>query len=87
MWEFTSVRLLNKINGKTVKQEHPTPKPEAMIERIIKASSNNNDIIMDLFSGTGTTSYISKKLFRQFTGCEINKEYCKIIKKRLKNVN
>ena len=87
VWEYTSVRLLNKVNGKTVKQEHPTPKPELMIERIIKASSNKNDVILDLFSGTGTTAVVAKKLGRNYIGCEINKEYCKFINRRLKNVN
>ena len=58
-----------------------------MIERMIKASSNIGDVVMDLFSGTGTTSVISKKLKRRFTGCEFNKDYCKIIEERLKNVN
>ena len=87
VWEYTSVRLLNKVNGKTIKQEHPTPKPELMLERIIKASSNKKDVVMDLFSGTGTTSVIAKKLGRNYIGCEIDKNYCKLIEKRLKNVN
>lgn len=87
VWEYTSVRLLKKVNGKTVKQDHPTPKPELMIERMIRASSNTNDVIMDLFSGTGTTSFIAKKLGRKYIGCEIDKKYCEIIEKRLKNVN
>ncbi len=75
IWEFSSHRHKNKINGKVVKQKHMTPKPEDLIERIIKASSNENDLVLDLFSGTGTTSYISKKLNRNSIGCDINKEY------------
>ena len=87
VWEFTSVRLLNKKNGKTIKQDHPTPKPELMLERMIKASSNENDLIMDLFSGTGTTSAVAKRLKRNFIGCEKDKKYCELIKRRLRNVN
>lgn len=84
VWEFASVRLTNKKNGKTVKQEHPTPKPEGIIERMIKASSNKGDLVLDLFSGTGTTAYIAKKNDRHFVGCDNNPEYIKIIEKRLK---
>ena len=81
------MRHTHKKNGKTVKQDHPTPKPEPMIERMIKASSNEGDLILDLFSGTGTTAYIAKKLNRHFIGCENNSEYYQIIKERLKNGN
>ncbi|MDP4237530.1 MAG: DNA methyltransferase, partial [Bacteroidota bacterium] len=44
--------------------EHPTQKPEALIERIIRASSNTGDRILDLFSGSGTTSVVAKRLGR-----------------------
>lgn len=85
VWNFTSVRLANKQKGKTIKQNHPTPKPELMIERMILASSNKGDLVMDLFSGTGTTAYIAKKNNRNFTGCENNPVYIEIIKRRLNN--
>lgn len=61
VWEITSERHKNKINGKVVKQNHPTPKPKEMIERMIKASSKSGDLVLDLFSGTGTTSIIAKQ--------------------------
>lgn len=83
VWEFSSVRHTNKEKGKIVKTFHPTPKPEAMIERIIKASSNEGDLILDLFSGSGTTAVVSKKLNRNFIGCENHEEYYKYIIKRL----
>lgn len=83
VWEFASVRHTNKKAGKTVKQAHPTPKPEKMIERMIKASSNEGDLILDLFSGTGTTAFVAKQLNRHFIGCENNADYLKIIKERL----
>lgn len=75
VWEITSERHKNKINGKVMKQNHPTPKPKEMIERMIKASSKDGDLVLDLFSGTGTTSIIAKQLGRKFIGCEINENY------------
>ena len=86
VWEFTSVRLSNKKNGKTVKTVHPTPKPEEMIERIILASSNKNDLVLDLFSGSGTTAYVSKTLERDYIGCENNREYFEYINERLAKI-
>lgn len=85
VWEFTSVRLDKKKNGKTQKQSHPTPKPEKMIERMIKASSNKGDLVLDLFSGTGTTALMSKKNERLFIGCDNKKEYVEYIERRLKD--
>ena len=87
VWEITSQRHVEKKNGKITKQIHPTPKPEIMIERIIKASSNENDFVLDLFSGTGTTSVLCKKNNRNFIACENNPDYIKFINERLKSCN
>lgn len=84
VWEFSSVRHTNKVKGKVIRQVHPTPKPELMIERMIKASSKEGDVVLDLFSGTGTTAYVAKKLNRHYTGCENKQEYYAIIEERLK---
>lgn len=86
VWEESSYRHKNKKNGKTQKFIHPTPKPLEIIKRMILASSNENDLILDLFSGSGTTSYISKKYNRNFLGCEVNKEYFKYANERLKSI-
>lgn len=85
VWEFSSDRHNKKMNGKTQSFIHPTPKPEKIIQRMILASSNENDLVLDLFSGSGTTSFISKKLNRFFLGCELDKKYYKYILERLKN--
>jgi len=58
-------------------------KPEALIERIVKASSNEGDIVLDPFSGVGTTFSVCKKNNRNFIGCELNEEYIKLSQKRL----
>lgn len=87
VWEFSSVRHRKKENGKTVKTFHPTPKPVDMIERIIKASSNEGDLVLDLFSGSGTTAIAAKNLKRNFIGCENQKDYHDYILDRLASDN
>lgn len=86
VWEFTSVRHKNKVNGKIVKTLHPTPKPENMVERMILGSSKEKDLILDLFSGSGTTSFVAKKLGRNFLAVENDKEYYKYIIDRLNSM-
>jgi site-specific DNA-methyltransferase (adenine-specific) len=82
VWEFSSHRHKTKVNGKIVKIIHPTPKPEDMIERIMLASSNENSLVLDLFSGTGVASMVAKKYRRTYIGCENNAEYIKMIAER-----
>jgi site-specific DNA-methyltransferase (adenine-specific) len=64
-------------------ENHPTQKPVALLERIILASSNPGDVVLDPFSGTFTTSFVAKKLGRQSIGIEIEEEYVKIGLRRL----
>jgi site-specific DNA-methyltransferase (adenine-specific) len=83
VWHFSSERHKNKINGKTPKLPHATPKPIDMIERMIKASSNPNDLVLDCFMGIGTTAVAAKKLGRNFIGCDINQKFIEIANQRL----
>lgn len=62
---------------------YPTQKPEALLERIIKASSNPGDIIFDCFMGSGTTQSVAMKLGRRFIGADINLGAVQITTKRL----
>ena len=62
---------------------HPTQKPEKLIAKLVLASSNENDIILDPFLGSGTTSTIAKKLNRRYIGIEQNEQYCIWAEKRL----
>tara|TARA_Y100000590_G_scaffold467236_1_gene645496 strand:- start:907 stop:1980 length:1074 start_codon:yes stop_codon:yes gene_type:complete len=71
-----------KINGKKV---HSTQKPESLLHRIILASSNKNDLILDPFLGSGTTAVVSKKLGRNYYGIEKEKIYFDAANKRLQN--
>ncbi|RIA80923.1 hypothetical protein C1645_837836 [Glomus cerebriforme] len=75
-----------KNEGRIKKNIHPSPKPEDMIERMIKASSKEGDLVLDLFSGTGTTSVVAKRLKREFIGCELNELYYKNAVLRIKVV-
>jgi site-specific DNA-methyltransferase (adenine-specific) len=64
-------------------ENHPTQKPKALLERIIKASSNQGDIVLDPFAGTFTTSCVAKELNRKSIGIEIEEEYVKTGLRRL----
>lgn len=64
-------------------EEHPSQKPEALLERIILASSNEGDIVLDPFSGTFTTSAVAKKLNRKSIGIEFEETYFKTGLRRL----
>jgi adenine-specific DNA-methyltransferase len=58
-------------------------KPVALLERIIRASTNPGDVVLDPFSGTFTTAFVAKKLGRRAIGIEIEEEYVKIGLRRL----
>lgn len=65
---------------------HPTQKPQKLIERIILASSKENDIILDPFMGSGNVEIVCKKLNRDFIGIELDKNYFNIAEERLEQV-
>jgi len=73
-------RLKNKETGEKL---HPTQKPEALLYRVIMASTNVGDTILDPFFGTGTTGAVAKKLGRNFIGIEKDKTYIKGAKERI----
>lgn len=62
---------------------YSTQKPEALLNRIIKASSNPNDIVFDPFCGCGTSAAVAKKLGRQYIGIDVSPTACKLIAKRV----
>ena len=72
------------INGMAKEKEnYPTQKPEALLERIIKASSNPGDLVFDCFMGSGTTQAVAMKLGRKFIGTDINMGAIQTTTKRL----
>lgn len=64
--------------------DHPTQKPEKLLAKIILASSNEADVILDPFLGSGTTSVVAKKLNREYVGIESELEYCLLAEKRIR---
>ncbi len=81
VWNFSRVRY-----RMDEYEDHPTQKPIALLERIIKASSNKGDIVLDPFSGTFTTSFVAKELGRNSIGIELQDKYIKIGLRRLQLV-
>lgn len=73
VWEFSRVRF--KMDEY---ENHPTQKPESLLERIIKASSNVGDVVLDPFSGSFTTSAVAVRLGRIAIGIDLNEEYYEI---------
>ncbi len=78
VWEFARVRY-----RMDEYENHPTQKPVALLERIVKASSNEGDWVLDPFSGTFTTAFVAKMLKRKAIGIELQEEYVKIGLRRL----
>lgn len=83
VWHITSERHKRKVNGKVQKMEHLTPKPFDLVERIIKASSQKGDLILDCFVGSGTTAIVSKKLARNFICADKDKNYFNLAKRNI----
>ena len=65
---------------------YPTQKPEKLLERIIRASSNEGDLVLDPFMGSGTTLAVAAKLERNFIGIDISERACQIAKTRLGDI-
>ena len=78
VWEFSHVHYCN-IN----RELHPTQKPEALYERMILASSNKGDLVLDPFLGSGTCLRVCQQLQRNCIGIDINKKYVDMAKERL----
>ncbi|MGI6524822.1 MAG: adenine-specific DNA-methyltransferase [Bdellovibrionota bacterium] len=78
VWDFSRVRF--KMDEY---ENHPTQKPEALLERIIRASSNAGDVVLDPFSGSFTTSAVANKIGRNAIGIELNPDYFEIGIRRL----
>jgi DNA modification methylase len=58
-------------------------KPEKLMERLIKASSNPGDLVFDPFCGAGTVPVVCERLGRRFVACEINPDYCRLAETRM----
>ncbi|MBW2977818.1 site-specific DNA-methyltransferase [Candidatus Woesearchaeota archaeon] len=76
---YSAVKVDNRI--------HPAQKPLNLIKKLLLKTSKEGDIILDSFIGSGTTAVACKQLNRNFIGFDISKEYCKIARKRLEDVD
>ena len=83
LWSLSLVQGKERLRGVDGRALHPTQKPEEMLKRIITASSNEGGLVLDPFSGSGTTITIAKQLNRQWIGIEKNKTYVKASKERI----
>ena len=82
VWEFPRVcgTFKERIGN------HPCQMPERLLERIIKASSNEEDLVLDPFGGTGTTAFVSKQLKRHYITMDISEIYFEVINSRLNDL-
>ena len=67
-------------------RKHPVEKPVSLLKELISVVTNEGDIILDTFVGSGTTLIACKELKRKYIGIEINKKYCEIAKNRIKAI-
>jgi len=78
VWKFSHVHYCN-----SNRQEHPTQKPEGLIERMVLASSDKGNMVLDPFSGSGTTLRVCQQLGRNCIGFELNPDFVEMTKERL----
>lgn len=81
---WTDVNVIN--SQASERGDYPTQKPESLISRIISASSNAGDIVLDCFIGSGTTAAVAQKLGRRWIGADINKGAIQTTSKRLQGI-
>lgn len=82
VWTGSLTKPSEKKEGK-----HPTQKPEYLLERIILASTNEGDVLLDPFSGSGTTGVVANRLGREFIGIENEKEYVELMVRRIQKID
>lgn len=87
VWEFEELEPEIFETATTPKSEkksgkHPTQKPIALLDRLIRATTKEGDLVLDPFNGSGTTGIVAARLKRRYTGIEINKNYLELTKKR-----
>ena len=82
VWSMGTPKPIEKKFGK-----HPTQKPEALLKRIVMASTNKGDVILDPFTGSSTTGIASHLLGRKYIGIDTEKKYLDLSVKRFKDIN
>jgi modification methylase len=85
-WTLSLCTGEERLKGSDGKKLHPTQKPEALLARVILSSSRPDDLVLDPFSGTGTTGAVAKRLRRRFIGFEREAAYAAAARKRIEAV-
>lgn len=85
-WVFPICNGGERLKGSDGKKVHPTQKPEALLHRVLLASSKPGDVVLDPFFGTGTTGAVAKRLGRDFVGIEREQDYIAAASRRIENV-
>jgi len=85
-WNIKPIHGIDYMKKNTEWMGFPTQKPEALLERIIKTSSNKGDLVADFFCGSGTTLAVAEKLGRRWIGCDLSKYAIHVTRKRLLDI-
>jgi len=85
VWEFPLCQGIERIKDKNGRAAHSTQKPLNLFKRLIEMSSNEGDIVLDPFIGSGTTAIAAEQLKRKWIGIDNNKKYVELANKRIEN--
>lgn len=80
------IEIPTTCNGMHEKTPHPTQKPEELLRKFVLASSNEGDLVIDPFLGSGTTAVVAEQLHRKWKGCDLSLEYCQWAAQRIELV-
>ncbi|MGK7892702.1 MAG: site-specific DNA-methyltransferase [Xenococcus sp. (in: cyanobacteria)] len=83
LWD--DIKMIRGIHSHSESLNYPTQKPETLLERIIKVSSNEGDLVADFFCGSGTTMAVAERLNRRWIGCNLDKVGIQVSRNRLVN--
>ena len=86
IWEIPICTGKERLKNESGEKLHPTQKPEALLYRVLLASTKVGDLVLDPFFGTGTTGAIAKKMGRHFIGIERDVEYVKGARQRIEQI-
>lgn len=86
VWELPTCQGDERLKGEDGKPLHPAQKPEALIQRMVVASTNPGDIVLDPFVGSGTTAAVAHKLGRRWIGIDTDAQYLRAASRRLRNL-
>lgn len=77
---------IHRCKHNKTRDAHPCQLPVPLLERILLMTTDKGDVICDPFMGTGTTAIAAKRLDRNYIGCELNNNYCEIIRQKINNI-